>query len=51
MSMQALIINEFTGEKFTCDDPTAACESTGEMVIARLNFDVRNIKNNPFHQC
>eukprot|EP01035_Chromulina_nebulosa_P018182 gene18182-23840_t len=40
-AFQALIINEFTGETFSCKDAgSKGCESTGEQVIDRLQFNV-----------
>jgi hypothetical protein len=48
--LQALIINEFEGETFTCDDPvpqdadpgvtSTGCIRTGEQEIAMLSFQV-----------
>lgn len=40
---QALVINEFRGERFDCDAQSAAtvgCTTTGEQVIDQLSFQV-----------
>ncbi len=39
-AFEALCINEFKGETFSCSGGNGeACESTGEEVLARLSFD------------
>ncbi len=37
---QALVINEFSDERFTCGPSEVRCVSTGEQVIANLSFSV-----------
>lgn len=37
-TLEALLINEFTGETFKCNDAVGACKTTGEQVLNILSF-------------
>jgi ABC-type multidrug transport system ATPase subunit len=42
-TFEAMCINEFKGQKFTCEDAFGTCETTGEDVLERLTFGGKTV--------